>query len=434
MPCFLDRWVTSQALQGRGNPQYLLLVGEQHSSGEEYKIKLAKANKMKSNSSKEVVVAVKKLRQYKEGLRIAKGIRENIDVVGRKNLDTLGKWHQLGAVIENIKQEIGKRYGTGLVPILATEYGHDEADLHRAAKFARKAPDYASFQKENPGVSDLREAVRLASGKGVEGSKSKRDEPDICSLKVFTKQLNQIEERVGKLAEGYSVLLSRREDVTETMDRLKGIRDMFDTIIRSETQRQGTSTAEASVANSLTAHDQPEVIAYMECTLDGCGRARDLSEASTEEVAVIVKEIVDSESPIHGNDLVERIRVQFKQKRLGKVLREKIKKSMDMAAWEDNIVADSNGFLWSNQEGQCPKIRVRSQAKDLNLGHICDEELHLAVEYVKKMEGETDDTAVARKALNLLGFKKPRKSGCNRLLALMKKSQTDHSSGEMQMR
>jgi hypothetical protein len=389
---------------------------------------------MKKSNSKELVVAVKNLRQFKEGLRIAKGITDNVDVVGRKTLDTLGKWHQLGAVIENIKKEIGKRYGTGLVPILATEYGHDEADLHRAAKFARKALDYASFQKANPGVSDLREAVRLASGKGVEGSRSKHDEPEVCSLKVVTRQLEQIGERVGKVVEGCSILLSRGDDVTEAMDQLKRIREIIDSVFRNESDKQRSSIGTTSVADPSTDRNEFEVIPYQECTLEDSERLGDLGQASMEEVAVIVQKIVNLESPIHCEDLLERIRVLFKPQRLGKVIREKIKKSVDMAEWENNIVVDSKGFLWSNEEEKCPKIRVRDRAKDLNLEHICDAELQLAVEHIKKEEVDLDDSTVARKALTLLGFKKPRKTSCNRLLALMKKTQADQSSGQVQLR
>ena len=385
----------------------------------ESKITPFEVNQM-SNRKSDVLEAVRALKQYKDGLRISKIIHKNIELIGRKSKDTLQKWHQLGAIVQGIKKKIGNSYGKNLVAVLAKEYGHDEADLHRAAKFARLAPDYQAFKKQNPDVSDLRNAVRSSTGESNNRSKERRAAKSPLA-KVVAKQLDRIEEVVGKLIQAYRALRSREEDTTEVTERLRRIRDTIESAFEERVVSEDATNAMDMSTEPNDHLDPTEVVPYKECGSVETKVVGNLEDIPVEDIAAIMKQVIRVEGPIHIDDLAERVRTLTKQKRVGKDFRKKIDDALKMAEWEEEAVTRSGDFFWPSSEEKHPRIRMQKNARHRNLTRICGEELRLAADRARKENGASDIATVARKTLTLLGFERPRNAACDRVMSLLTK-------------
>ena len=143
---------------------------------------------------------------------------------------------------------------------------------------------------------------------------------------------------------------------------------------------------------------------YLRCTSLGVSILGELHLQLTEDIAVMVKSVVDVESPVHGDEIIRRIRTLWGLGRTGKRIEEAVRQGIERAVDNDTVVR-SGSFYW-HPEMQTAVLRRRSEDPAPKMDIICDEEIERAVIWVLEKQFATPKTDLALQAPRALGFQR----------------------------
>ncbi|MDZ4172775.1 MAG: DUF3320 domain-containing protein [Methanobacteriaceae archaeon] len=146
------------------------------------------------------------------------------------------------------------------------------------------------------------------------------------------------------------------------------------------------------------------IVPYEICGSLGINTDSDIHEKSIQELSIAIKNIVNTEGPIHFNEVVKRFRTYWGLKRAGKRIQDTLT--------DTTIFADRNGDIIFKNEFLYPKnskivVRTRNESPKAEL--ICEEEISEAIIITIQNQFATPQDEIVISVARMLGFKSARK-------------------------
>jgi very-short-patch-repair endonuclease len=142
---------------------------------------------------------------------------------------------------------------------------------------------------------------------------------------------------------------------------------------------------------------------YEVCTALGIAREGELHEQSVHHLAQAIRQVVESEGPIHVEEVVRRIRTLWGLGRAGKRIRDALGKAT-VTAQAQGYIRQRGDFLWPAGEREIP-VRRRGGDVPAKIELICDEEITEAMKLVLKAQYATVPEDLMTVAAKLLGLR-----------------------------
>ena len=138
----------------------------------------------------------------------------------------------------------------------------------------------------------------------------------------------------------------------------------------------------------------------------------ELHEKSPKELSTAIIQIVDSENPIHINEVIKRIRTYWGLKRAGKRIQDNIHQ-LALIAKQNGYIKIKNNFLYSKSNEI--QVRVRTDDYPANIDLISSDEIEKAVKLVITAQFATGLNDLITQVSRLLGFKSTRKKTAQKI-------------------
>lgn len=195
-------------------------------------------------------------------------------------------------------------------------------------------------------------------------------------------------ERVITAIEKAKILRTDKENVLPLMEEEP---DPEEVIERTEENRQ--------VDNDSNTYNQAAIE-------DPFRFGSEILDIPPNELGIIVKEVVDAESPIHFDELAKRVAKAYYLNRVGNRIKYTVHKAVDLAV-KLNIIKRKDSFLWSISM-KIPSVRDRSDLNQVSrrIEYISPEEIIEAMRYVIRQSFSVSKDELTHQALNKLGIKR----------------------------
>lgn len=129
---------------------------------------------------------------------------------------------------------------------------------------------------------------------------------------------------------------------------------------------------------------------------------RELHEVPTEQLAAWAEEVVQVESPVHGEEVIRRLAEAAGTPRIGPRLRGALEKALAFSVHRGQL-RQQKGMYWTAAMRQ-PPLRDRSQLPERNIAYVAPEEVAGAIEKVVGEAFGMPREEVAAAVARLLGF------------------------------
>lgn len=144
------------------------------------------------------------------------------------------------------------------------------------------------------------------------------------------------------------------------------------------------------------------ILAYVQCSKISITSGTPLHELSPRDLVPAVVEIVSIESPVHVDEVINRIRTLTGFGRAGQRMRDAISAGISVAVSQKRVKRQNN-FLWILPE-QPLLLRRRTEMPKIEM--ICDEEIFEAVKYVVSLQHATMKEDLIQQAARTLGIQR----------------------------
>lgn len=189
--------------------------------------------------------------------------------------------------------------------------------------------------------------------------------------------------------------------------------------------REETLTEHSS--DNLNEDDDEPVKEYTTCTEMCIPVTGQIHEKSTNEIASVVSQIVDTEGPIHTSEVIRRIRIAWGLKRAGKRIQDSVMDGIDLAG-KNGDISVKNEFLYPTNRPIIVRRRSGDPPAKINL--ICDEEIAEAVKIVIKTQYASPMTEIVKQSSRLFGIRVTRGATAKRIEDVVQELIT---SGELEV-
>ena len=171
---------------------------------------------------------------------------------------------------------------------------------------------------------------------------------------------------------------------------------------------------------------------YELCSFITMDMYSELHDIPTEQLAKVVIQVVEVESPVHFKEVVRRIRTHRGLGRSGNKITDAIDKAAKLAKYKCDITIKKNFLFINNGNVQARRRSVDPPAK---IELICDEEIAEAVKIVLKKQFSTPLDELIVQTSRLLGFQATRVTVSKQIrevvCALIEKGDLQHLSNGM---
>lgn len=157
---------------------------------------------------------------------------------------------------------------------------------------------------------------------------------------------------------------------------------------------------------------QNEIQEYKICSLSDIP-TKDFSELSGFQLEQIVIKIVNFEGPVHSDELIQRIKMQFGIARAGNIIKGTILSAIKSAEQSKKILVRGD-FLWPDSEPE-NILRKRCGNTSVKIEWICDEEIIQAVFSVLNNQYSTAQEGLIVQTARVLGIKVVRKNAKDKI-------------------
>ncbi len=172
-----------------------------------------------------------------------------------------------------------------------------------------------------------------------------------------------------------------------------------------------------TVQENETEHNDPDTVKDYEVCSELCIPVTgQIHEKSTSELATVVKQIVDTEGPVHTSEVVRRIRVAWGIKRAGKRIQDAITDAITLAC-ENGDVTIKDEFLYPKNFNLIVRRRSGDPPAKINL--ICDDEIVEAAKIVIRTQYASPMSEVVKQTSRLFGIKVTRGATAKRIEAVV---------------
>ncbi|MGH7808590.1 MAG: DUF3320 domain-containing protein, partial [Thermodesulfobacteriota bacterium] len=174
---------------------------------------------------------------------------------------------------------------------------------------------------------------------------------------------------------------------------------------------------------------EDKILEYKVCSSLGIPLQGEIHEQSPNRLAQAVIRVVETEGPVHFDEVVRRIRSLWGLKRAG----ERINKVLEEAAYLAEIsgkIRRQGKFLWPVYMREAP-VRKRSDDPPPKIDLICDEEIAEAVKLVLKYQHGTLPDDLIVQASRLLGVQATRSETFSRISSVIEKLKVEGLLREM---
>ena len=155
---------------------------------------------------------------------------------------------------------------------------------------------------------------------------------------------------------------------------------------------------------------EDNIVDYVESTEIGLDSSDDLYKKPVSDVADSVKLIVDTEGPIHVNEVTKRIKDSCHIKRAGSKLKKTVNSAIDDCENSGSIIRIGD-FLYDSSNND---VVIRRRNKP-NIDLISDEEIAKSIELVLTYNSNISTKQVAKETSRNFGFKSTSKKTANRI-------------------
>ena len=163
-----------------------------------------------------------------------------------------------------------------------------------------------------------------------------------------------------------------------------------------------TPPEESSPAAEARDDQEDSVQDYRACADLGVSTAGELHDQSPMKISRAVTTVVNTEGPVHFNEVLQRIRKAWDLKRAGRRVRALVSEAADLAE-KDGAIVHKDEFLWpSNMEN--PPVRRRGDEIPASIDLICNEEIAEALQTVLRRQFATLPEDLVIQAGRILGF------------------------------
>lgn len=158
-------------------------------------------------------------------------------------------------------------------------------------------------------------------------------------------------------------------------------------------------------------NDDP-VKEYTSCTEFCIPVTGQIHEKSSNEIASVVQQIVETEGPVHTSEVVRRIRIAWGLKRAGKRIQDSVMNGIDTAQ-ENGDITVKDEFLYPINRPITVRRRSGDPPAKINL--ICDDEIAEAVKIVIKTQFASPMSEIVKQSSRLFGIKVTRGATAKRI-------------------
>ena len=151
-----------------------------------------------------------------------------------------------------------------------------------------------------------------------------------------------------------------------------------------------------------TEKHESEIKEYKICPMSDIP-TKDFSELSGSQLEEIIVNLVKFEGPIHTEELIQRIKMNFGIGRVGSNIKSKIYSSIESAR-ESKKILIKNDFLWPDTEPD-NILRKRCGNSSVKIEWICNEEIIQAIYFVLNDQYSTPKEDLIVQTSRVLGIK-----------------------------
>ncbi len=172
------------------------------------------------------------------------------------------------------------------------------------------------------------------------------------------------------------------------------------------------------IVDPILEEDNDVIIDYNICSELCIPVTGQIHEKSTTELANVVTQIVDMESPVHITEVIRRIRIAWGIKRAGKRIQDAITDAITLSRENGDVILQDE-FLYS--KNNTIVVRRRSGDPPAKINLICDEEIAEAAKIVIRTQFASPMAEVVRQTSRLFGIKVTRGATGKRIEGIIQK-------------
>lgn len=131
-------------------------------------------------------------------------------------------------------------------------------------------------------------------------------------------------------------------------------------------------------------------------------------EVATSVLAELVAKIVETEGPIHLEEVSRRVATCFHREKAGSRILTATRKAFTLARKKDRRIQDDDGFWFTAEQADLPPVRDRSteSGSTLKAANISLLEIKAAFKIAREDNGGGEETELVRAVARLLGFRR----------------------------
>ena len=202
--------------------------------------------------------------------------------------------------------------------------------------------------------------------------------------------------------EAKQVLIQKIEQAIA--DRISAPAPVQEYQVHIETHQVSSNTESKKACKVEDEFSSWGVTDYVVCADVGIVPVGVLHEAPLELLIEAIKRVVEVESPVHEDVVVNRLRNHWNLGRAGNRIRDRIHEAV-IRAKRDGFIGCNGKFLWRIDQGMM-QVRKRNSEQGLNIDHIAEDEIRKAIRLVLENQNATVEEEVVSQTARLLGFQR----------------------------